>query len=433
MREPLVAVAMAVLGGLATTLAWLKECRGTIGSLATLVDNSFYVLSLTWAACHSSFAFGLFFAACLAAMLLAFQGGFYGLSLPMALAIVVPPGVVILCAPPSLMVILALAGSGLLCLLRMALTGVWLRRARATRASVPLLTSERGVCYQLEEEVGSGGMGAVYRARTRTGARVAVKLLHRHFLDSSRARERFLKEALIVNSLDHTGVVPVIDYGLGDEGPPFLVMDFLRGQTLWKSLQQKGGRLPWREAVSIIVRVLEVLESAHEQGIIHCDLKPSNVFLCEDGTVKLLDFGIARNQGHLLDLTVSVHVAGTPVCMAPEQVLDPVNVGPRTDVWGAATTLFRAISGAWPREFPDSCGSLSEAMQLSVRPIESLISPIPRELSLALDVALRLEPAERWASALALRAQLLECLSAPEPGKRPRHHRREPQVQLSLP
>ncbi len=104
---------------------------------------------------------------------------------------------------------------------------------------------------------------------------------------------------------------------------------------------------------------------------------------------------------------MSMNVAGTPSCMAPEQVLDIAAIDARTDVWGVGATLFRAISGAWPREFPEPCPSLAAAMRLRARPLESLAPHVPRALSFAIDVALSLDPSARWASARSLEQQLL--------------------------
>jgi serine/threonine-protein kinase len=154
--------------------------------------------------------------------------------------------------------------------------------------------------------------------------------------------------------------------------------------------------------------VLGVLQAAHEKGVVHCDVKPSNVFVCDDGRVKLLDFGIARPPALMLDTTLSVHVAGTPACMAPEQVFEPGRIDARSDLWGLGATMFWAITGEWPRALPEPIGSLMDAARMPARPMGSLVQDVPEEVCLAVDRALEADPAERWQSA----SEMLACLRA---------------------
>jgi hypothetical protein len=412
-EAPGVALAFALLGGAATAVAWRHGCVGPIGGLATLLDNAFYVAALSWGAANTSQPYGLFFAACLAAMLLGFQSTFYGLSALMTIAVAVPPAVIVGWAKPDPLVQLAIAGAVLLSLVRMALTSEQYRRSWLVSSKTrPALRGESGLGYRLGPRLGKGGMGVVHRAVSERGELFAVKVLRDVGTDEVRLR-RTLREALTVNRVQHPGVVPIVDYGMPEDGPPFLVMALLDGRTLAEAVAAAPGGLPWPEATRLILPVLEALEAVHATGIVHCDVKPNNVFLCKDGRVKLLDFGVAHCSEDLLDLTLSLRVVGTPACMAPEQVLTPSEVSPRADVWGAAACLFHALSGAWPRAVAESCRSLEEVVRAPCRPIESLKPGLPANLARAVNVGLARDPEARWSSAREFGEQLKACLKAP--------------------
>jgi serine/threonine protein kinase len=139
-------------------------------------------------------------------------------------------------------------------------------------------------------------------------------------------------------------------------------------------------------------------------------VKPSNIFLMRDGRVRLLDFGIARPPDGLLDTTLSLHVAGTPACMAPEQLLDPKAVDGRADLWAVGATIYRGVTGKWPRELPEPCASLLDAVNAPVRPIESLAPTLPWEIVRVVNRALERDPESRWQSAGAMRQALLRSL-----------------------
>ncbi len=412
-ESPWVSVVFALLGGVTTAVAFRHGCTGRWGSLATLLDNAFYVAALAWAAAHTTQVYGLFFSACLAAMLLGFQATTYGISVPMVAAFTLPPALIACWSKPDTLVMLALFGTVLLAIVRLTFTTDQRLRSRPlSNWAEPLLRGESGKRYRLGPLLGRGGMGVVHRAETERGEQLAVKVLRTLGSDDARSK-RLLREALTVNSVQHPGVVPVIDYGMPDDGPPFLVMELLEGRTLADAVRAVRGGLPWPEAVRAILPVLAALEAAHRREIVHCDVKPSNVFLCRNGQVKLLDFGIARYSENVLDLTLSLNVAGTPTCMAKEQLLNPDGVSARTDVWGAGACLFHALSGAWPREVSEPCRSIDEAVRIPARPIESLKPELPAALVRAVNVALADDPALRWASAWEFEQQLRACLGEP--------------------
>src|SRR6185503_13796313 len=201
--------------------------------------------------------------------------------------------------------------------------------------------------YTIVALIGSGGMGDVYRARDpRLDRDVAIKVLR-----SARDRvalDRFEREARAVASLTHPNALAVFDVG-AENGVPYIVTELLAGTTLRKHL---GKRLPAGEALRIVRQIADVLTAAHEKGIVHRDLKPENVFLLPDGTVKLIDFGLARQVASSPDaetrlITATGSVAGTFAYMAPEQIRG-LECDGRTDLFALGIVLYEMLAGARP-------------------------------------------------------------------------------------
>src|SRR5580658_2667907 len=177
--------------------------------------------------------------------------------------------------------------------------------------------------YHLEQVLGVGGMGAVYEARHRNGARFALKLLHPELSTRESVRKRFQREGYAANAVG-AGAVRVVDDDVTEDGSAFLVMDLLDGASAEAVAAHFGGRVPVPVACAIVLEALETIEAAHAHRIIHRDVKPANLFLTTDGDVKVLDFGIARaldDGGSGAQLTGSGMPLGTPSFMAPEQAL----------------------------------------------------------------------------------------------------------------
>ena len=196
--------------------------------------------------------------------------------------------------------------------------------------------------FEIRREVGRGGFGAVYEAfDTQLNRVVAVKTLRLSRPRRDLSTDWIKKEAEAVARLDHPCIVTLFDVGTCDSGP-YLVMELLRGKTLAKRIAE--GPVPLAEALRIAEEMAKGLAHAHQRGVLHRDLKPANVFLCEDGRVKLLDFGLA----HLLG-TEGVSGAGTPAYMAPEQAARQV-VDERADVYAAGMVLGEMLTGKRPVE-----------------------------------------------------------------------------------
>jgi serine/threonine protein kinase len=253
--------------------------------------------------------------------------------------------------------------------------------------------------WVLDEVLGEGGMGKVLKARYQSsGYPCAIKLLLPEHKDSGDIVARFLNEAKIANKVGHPGVCRVIDLGWREDGTPYLVMEFLEGSSVESILAKKHGFLTIGDALRITKQVLEVLVAAHEQGIVHRDIKPDNIFVTRDGSIKVLDFGIARMPG--MDITTAGVPMGTLGYMPPEiargHVLD---AGPRSDVWSVGATLFQLLTGELPHDF-SGCQSSIEMLRHSAKtPARSLATLLPRcptRLADVVDRMLAFDPQHRY-------------------------------------
>lgn len=198
--------------------------------------------------------------------------------------------------------------------------------------------------YELEEFLG-GGMSHVYRARdTVIGRTVAVKILTEQASADPEAKARFLQEARMAGNLAHENIMAIYDFGEDEQGRPFMVMEFLRGEDLRHAIRNnRTGDV--RNRLDIALQAARALEYIHAQKIIHRDIKPENVHISATGAVKLMDFGIAKTEG--MSMTRAGYVLGTPYYMAPEQVLGK-NVTDQVDVYSFGILLFELLTGAKP-------------------------------------------------------------------------------------
>src|SRR5208337_638836 len=213
--------------------------------------------------------------------------------------------------------------------------------------------------YEIVSPVGAGGMGEVYRARdTRLGRDVAIKVLPEALANDADRLRRFEQEACTIAALNHPNILGIHDIGAHD-GAPFLVSEFLEGQTLREKLV--SGPLPVRRALEYALGIAEGLAAAHEKGIVHRDLKPENVFVTRDGRMKVLDFGLAKlvrpEEDHEAAVTLTSPatlpgmVMGTVGYMSPEQVRGEA-IDPRSDIFSFGAVLYEMLTGkrAFKRE-----------------------------------------------------------------------------------
>jgi serine/threonine-protein kinase len=243
--------------------------------------------------------------------------------------------------------------------------------------------------YTLGRKLGEGEMGEVHQATSRDGTEVAIKLL-RLAAAGPELEKRFRREALLCAALTHPNIVSVSDHGI-HRGSPFFVMSMLRGNDLERCVTSTGPLRP-DVAVAIMLQVCAGIRHAHEAGIIHRDLKPANVFLDERGdeiTAVVCDFGVAKVYDEDGALTASGAVLGTPLFMAPEQLLDSKRVDARCDVWALGMLLYHALAGRAAFENVTSLADLVFALhECRVPPLQDRAPWVPPALARIVHAAL---------------------------------------------
>jgi predicted ATPase/tRNA A-37 threonylcarbamoyl transferase component Bud32 len=254
--------------------------------------------------------------------------------------------------------------------------------------------------YRLVRAIGGGGMGTVYEAEhVLIGRRVALKLLHGRYADNREVVHRFQNEARAAASLGHPAILQPLDMGRSADGRPFLVLELLEGRDLGAELATRGA-LPIAEAVGYARQIADAVGAAHALGIVHRDLKPENVFLTRDGRLKVLDFGISKIASSVLSspATAPGMLIGTPQYMAPELFEDARNATPRSDVYGLAVILFRALTGRFPHRADSMAGLLLAIVSSQGVSARAFDSAIPHALDDVLLRALAVDPEVRFQS-----------------------------------
>jgi serine/threonine protein kinase len=274
------------------------------------------------------------------------------------------------------------------------------------RSSGRLGTTLRGK-YRLDRVLGVGGMAVVYAATHRNLKRFAVKMLHAELSIRDDIRTRFLREGYAANSLDHPGAVAVLDDDVAEDGSAFLVMELLHGGGVDQLWEKSGRRMSPRVVLALGYQLLDVLAVAHAKGIVHRDIKPPNIFLTEEGALKVLDFGIARVRDAVvsgMQTTGTGMLLGTPAFMAPEQAhAKSSEIDGQSDVWAAGATLFTLLSGQLVHEGENATQLLIKAATTQARSLAIVAPGAPPELVEIVDRALAFEKAARWPNAKAMR------------------------------
>jgi len=271
--------------------------------------------------------------------------------------------------------------------------------------------------YLITEVIGRGGMGVVCRAIHRDlGEPVAVKFLHPIFSSDHELRARFRREAVALARLRHPSIVALLDVS-GEDEEPFMVMELVDGNSLEQAFESSPGTISLPRLGEIFSPLLEVLEMAHGRGIVHRDVKPSNVMLLAGDHVKLLDFGLVHLPGKDIEkLTQSGMVHGTPDYMSPEQCQgDPI--GPPTDVYATGIMLFEALAGQLPFEAKGAAALMAAHLFLEPPSVaeRSLGRVISAPLEALVQSTLAKSAAER-PTALELRHTLTSILRGTDAG-----------------
>jgi eukaryotic-like serine/threonine-protein kinase len=260
--------------------------------------------------------------------------------------------------------------------------------------------------YRVIGLLGEGGMGAVYIAEhTLIGRKVALKRLHPELASDEKAVKRFQREAQAAAATGHHHIVEILDLGYAEDGAPYLVMEYLRGQSL-AGILRKEKRLEPRRACHIVGQVLTALDAVHKQHIVHRDLKPDNVFLTrKNGTqdyVKLLDFGISkvkREEGDGLDLTRTGVMLGTPFYMSPEQARGMKNLDQRVDLYSVGVILYESITGRVPFEGDNYHQLLQAILRFDAPPVRDTVPNIDPGLEAIMLRAIAKDPNTRFDTA----------------------------------
>jgi serine/threonine protein kinase len=275
--------------------------------------------------------------------------------------------------------------------------------------------------YRIEALIGRGGMGAVYRGHEEgLGRKVALKVIAPELAQDQRFRERFLRESRIAASLDHPHVIPIYQAGEQD-GVLFLAMRYVEGSDLAKVVAEEGALEP-RRAVDLLSQIAEALDAAHEKGLVHRDVKPSNVLIAVSAGREhcyLGDFGLTKRTGSLSGVSVAGEIVGTLEYVAPEQITgDPVDE--RSDVYALGCVLYECLTGQSPFPRATDVALLWAHVHEEPTPPSQARLDLPKELDTVLTRALAKEPGRRYRSAGELLAATRSALRLVDAAPTPR-------------
>jgi hypothetical protein len=280
--------------------------------------------------------------------------------------------------------------------------------------------------YELMDEVGVGGMGTVHRARdSRDGSIVAVKVLHPHLSRDPDYIRRFEREVRIAQRLDSPRIVRVLDAG-ADGASRYIVMEYVEGKTLAQVIHERG-QLPVAEVIAIATAVAEALDAAHAAGIVHRDISPQNVLIQPDGSVKVTDFGVARDLGATA-MTATSMLLGKPQYIAPEVVTGKSPVDIRSDVYSLGVVLYQMLTGVVPFNAETPFAVMQAQVYQPVPQLGRQRRDVPESLLITVDKCLAKDPRERFQTPTALLEALRSDASRAPAMVSPRHRAAIPAV-----
>jgi serine/threonine protein kinase len=270
--------------------------------------------------------------------------------------------------------------------------------------------SERFGRYEILSELGRGAMGVVYKARdpkiNRVVAVKTISLAGQPAEEELDYRERFFREAEAAGRLSHPGIVTIFDVGEEPETrAPYIVMEFVGGESLDRLLLRNNHKLPVESALQLTLELAEALDSAHAQGVVHRDLKPANILLTEDGHAKIADFGVAKLN--LANQTLGGRVLGTPAYMSPEQ-LNGEAVDGRSDLFSLGVILYTVLTGYRPFQGNSALTVSFKVVNRDPIPATLLDTELPPGLDYIIARAMAKDPAERYQSGMEMVRDLQE-------------------------
>jgi serine/threonine protein kinase len=277
----------------------------------------------------------------------------------------------------------------------------------------PLPHEEFSDKYELINRLGHGGMGVIYKARRKDDQEIiALKVLHEHLLNDPDSKRRFEQEAAACRDLKHRNLIRMLEFGFSKHGQPYMTMEYLEGRQLTDLIASKG-RLEVRKFINIFTQICDGLNHAHQKGVVHRDVKPSNIMVIRSDAgvdiAKILDFGIAKRQieENKDKLTQTGNVLGSPAYISPEQCAGQ-NADPRSDIYSLGCVMYEALTGNPPFVHDSAIKVL--LMQLSETPQSlSVACPdaqVPYELETIVMRCIEKDPAERYQNASELGADL---------------------------
>ena len=266
--------------------------------------------------------------------------------------------------------------------------------------------------WRIDARISRGGVGTVYAATHKNnGSRAAIKVLHPEFSRDVDTRSRFLQEGYAANQVNHPGVVRILDDDTSEDGHAYLVMELLEGELLETRRIRKGGRLPLSDVYEVGEQLLDVLAAAHEKGIVHRDIKPDNLFVTQEGRLKVLDFGFAQMKSSFrTEETATGFLLGTPGFMSPEQAIgNRPQIDAQTDIWAVGATLFTLISGEPVHAGESAAEMLVAAANFPPRSLATVTSGLNPRLVSVVDRAVAFEKSARWPNARSMQFALREA------------------------
>lgn len=264
--------------------------------------------------------------------------------------------------------------------------------------------------YDQVSPLGEGAMGSVWRARDKMLERdVAIKVMRPELAAQSDFSERFLVEARALARISHPNIVAVYKV-VQAEGTIWIELEFVDGAPL-DQIIERDGVMQWQTATRLIIQALQGLEVAHGAGIIHRDIKPSNALVSKSGTLKLMDFGIARVQ-QVSKLTKTGYTLGTVAYMAPEQIKTPDKIDGRTDLYSVGIMFYELLSGQVPFNGATEFEILDQHVRAAPPALDQLREQVPAALKRCVFRALEKDPAKRFENAAEFRRALEQCLEA---------------------